>query len=130
MVVGFCWILLFLFVPETFWERTPHAHHSRHGSKRSSVSGFSIFRRRVSTLPSKDIPSQLDGSQSPATTEESTPRKLSKHVGFAASTTDDHAVEPSTAELSTAPISTPPHETSQATESNEKGKKYQPNFKV
>ena len=36
MVVGFCFILIFLFVPETFWDRTPkprtehHQHHFLH----------------------------------------------------------------------------------------------------
>ncbi|KAB8356526.1 hypothetical protein FH972_024109 [Carpinus fangiana] len=34
IVVGFCGLLLFFFVPETFWDRTPRAHRSgsRHGS--------------------------------------------------------------------------------------------------
>lgn len=26
MVVGLCFVLMFLFVPETFWDRTPHPH--------------------------------------------------------------------------------------------------------
>ena len=29
MVVGFCFVLVFLFVPETFWDRTPRRHKSR-----------------------------------------------------------------------------------------------------
>lgn len=29
MVVGFCFVLMFLFVPETFWDRTPRRHKSR-----------------------------------------------------------------------------------------------------
>ena len=29
MVVGFCFVLMFLFVPETFWDRTPRPHKSR-----------------------------------------------------------------------------------------------------
>lgn len=40
MVVGFCGILLFFFVPESFWDRTPHAK-SRKISHRSK--GPSIF---------------------------------------------------------------------------------------
>ena len=27
LVVGLCFALVFFFVPETFWDRTPHAHH-------------------------------------------------------------------------------------------------------
>lgn len=37
MVGGFCWILLFLFVPETFWDRTPRPK-SRNTSKSVSKS--------------------------------------------------------------------------------------------
>ncbi|KAH9832419.1 Major facilitator superfamily sugar transporter [Teratosphaeria destructans] len=36
IVVGFCWFLLFFFVPETFWDRTPRPHHRHAGSRRSS----------------------------------------------------------------------------------------------
>ncbi|KAF2773952.1 MFS general substrate transporter [Teratosphaeria nubilosa] len=39
IVVGFCWFLLFFFVPETFWDRTPRPHH-RHGGSRRSSHGF------------------------------------------------------------------------------------------
>ena len=39
MVVGFCWMLLFLFVPETFWDRTPRPK-SRHTSKNNSTLSF------------------------------------------------------------------------------------------
>lgn len=39
IVVGFCFILIFLFVPETFWDRTPKArttehHHHHHFARR------------------------------------------------------------------------------------------------
>jgi len=129
MIVGLCWILLFLFVPETFWERHPRPH-SRQGSKRSSVSGFTIFRRRVSNLPSKDVSSQVDGSQSPAMIEKSTPAKMEKHVGFAASQTSDHAVESSTGEQSTGGTSTALHETSPAADSEGAGMLSQTTFKL
>ncbi len=51
MVVGFCGVLLFLFVPESFWDRTPtKAHHSsdaHHPSKTHHSSkthpGHSLF---------------------------------------------------------------------------------------
>ena len=29
MIVGFCFVLMFLFVPETFWDRTPRAHSKK-----------------------------------------------------------------------------------------------------
>jgi len=125
MVAGLCWILLFLFVPETFWERTPHPHH-RQVSRKSSASGFSIFRRRVSTLPSNDVPSQVDGGPGPAVTEDLTPRKMSRHVGFAASPSSDRVAEPSTAAQPTDSTSTT-HEAAPAINSYEPGMKSQTN---
>ncbi|KAK3064175.1 hypothetical protein LTS18_009544, partial [Coniosporium uncinatum] len=39
IIVGFCFVLLFLFVPETFWDRTPRPRHmlKRSGSRSGSV---------------------------------------------------------------------------------------------
>lgn len=124
MIAGLCWCLLFLFVPETFWERAPHPS-SRQGSKRSSVSGFSIFRKRVSTLPSKDVSSQVDGNQSPAPTEDvSTPKKLTRHVGFAASPSNDRLAEPSTAEQTANSTSNVAGDASPTTGNNETGETF------
>lgn len=38
IVVGFCFFLIFFFVPETFWDRTPHPHkkHKSHKAKKSA----------------------------------------------------------------------------------------------
>ena len=38
MVVGFCFVLMFLFVPETFWDRTPRPHSK---SRRTGLKHFS-----------------------------------------------------------------------------------------
>jgi hypothetical protein len=46
MIVGFCWVLLFLFVPETFWDRSPRPK-SRGSSKNNSR--LSLFRQRVAS---------------------------------------------------------------------------------
>ncbi len=43
MGVGACWFLLFFFVPETFWDRTPRPK-SRAGSRISSV--VNLYRRK------------------------------------------------------------------------------------
>ncbi|KAK3081381.1 hypothetical protein LTS18_007252, partial [Coniosporium uncinatum] len=42
IIVGFCFILLFLFVPETFWDRTPRP---RHMLKKSSSRSGSVINR-------------------------------------------------------------------------------------
>ena len=61
MVVGFCGTLLFLFVPESFWDRTPIPRvrkQSRNGSR------FSIFSRRNSHAVPKDVSPNLgDGNE-------------------------------------------------------------------
>jgi MFS family permease len=43
IVVGFCSLLLFLFVPETFWDRAPVPHKR----KTRSMSNLNIFRSRA-----------------------------------------------------------------------------------
>ena len=56
MVVGFCWVLLFLFVPETFWDRTPRPK-SRHASKNNSR--LSLFRQKMTSHVSNHLHPQL-----------------------------------------------------------------------
>ena len=46
MIGGFCWILLFLFVPETFWDRTPRPRN-RNSSKNNSR--IFVFRQRLAS---------------------------------------------------------------------------------
>jgi hypothetical protein len=48
MVVGFCTVLLFFFVPESFWDRTPHAKHRK--------STISINVSKQSILLNRDSP--------------------------------------------------------------------------
>ncbi|KAM0560986.1 hypothetical protein ACHAPJ_003486 [Fusarium lateritium] len=98
MIIGLGTVLLFLFVPETFWDRTPHPR-PRHPSKRPS------FLRRLSSHhraqqtgteglldgehgegPAEIVPVP-DGQQSPTSGH----RSRNLHVGFAQS--DAAAVE-------------------------------------
>ena len=107
MVGGFCWVLLFLFVPETFWDRTPRPK-SRHPT--NNHSRLSVFRERLMShvshvshhghpLPKSPPAHQVDGSveapmeETPTTDSaaESALRRPSQvhraarslHVGFA-----------------------------------------------
>ncbi|GKT45945.1 putative MFS-type transporter [Colletotrichum spaethianum] len=79
MVVAFCGVLLFFFVPETFWDRTP-VPKSRKPSRRPS------FGRRQSSR--RDIPQGsadvITASASPALQSPHTPsHHKDLHVGFA-----------------------------------------------
>ncbi|KAF4984285.1 hypothetical protein FZEAL_497 [Fusarium zealandicum] len=105
MIVALSAILLFLFVPETFWDRTPHA---RHPSKRPSFLRRLSSRHKVpgtdSHLPTTDGVSDgpvfpasvleknddahVDGQQSP--TSEAGHRNRNLHVGFAESGAANH----------------------------------------
>jgi hypothetical protein len=107
MVVGFCGLLLFLFVPESFWDRTP-VPKSRKQPKNGSR--FSLFsHRRESHTQHKGVTAaQADGNieqpdlEKTTTTrsvDESLPRPAlahrrtpsrALHVGFAP---DDEAEE-------------------------------------
>ncbi|KAH6671849.1 major facilitator superfamily domain-containing protein [Halenospora varia] len=55
MVVGFCGILLFLFVPESFWDRTPRAK-IRKGTRNTSK--LSLFSSKKSVPPNSSRASQ------------------------------------------------------------------------
>ncbi len=96
IVVGFCWILLFLFVPETFWDRTPRPKHRRGSHDRPSLFGL----RKLSHIHSHPLARAGDASNNDAdlrplpTTAAATtsviksdgiPRQSrTLHVGFAA----------------------------------------------
>jgi len=43
IIVGFCFVLLFLFVPETFWDRTPRPRHMLKRSNSRSGSVINMF---------------------------------------------------------------------------------------
>jgi hypothetical protein len=61
-VVGFCGILLFLFVPETFWDRTP-IPKSRRSTKNHSRPSLFDLRKRSSYAPhNAAIADKVDGS--------------------------------------------------------------------
>ncbi|KAI8938504.1 hypothetical protein NX059_004393 [Plenodomus lindquistii] len=70
IIVGFCFFLIFFFVPETFWDRTPHPHkkHKHHKAKKS-----------VEHLHAHPIePANV------ADASEDAPKRTKAHVGFAA----------------------------------------------
>lgn len=85
MVGGFCWFLLFFFVPETFWDRTP-VPKSRKSSTVSHSHIPALFRRKSSTAA---LAKQVDGPSLEKTTASSTSadtppqRNSGLHVGFA-----------------------------------------------
>ena len=92
LVVGFCFCLLFFFVPETFWDRTPRSHKysKTHGPRMNLSRIFSHGSHH-----SKDAATRLDGAvdgrhtTSPiALSQTSSPlterrRKRDVRVGFA-----------------------------------------------
>ncbi|MCJ1285411.1 hypothetical protein MMC26_004751 [Xylographa opegraphella] len=53
MIVTFCFALIFFFVPETFWDRTPrpHAHSKSRKSTLGSISAFFGSVNHTKTLP-------------------------------------------------------------------------------
>ncbi|KAI0391713.1 MFS general substrate transporter [Xylariaceae sp. FL0594] len=95
IVVGFCGILLFFFVPETFWDRTPIPRQSRRVKKRPS-----FFSRRSSARGTVPQVSQApDGTTAHTATDNAGPTEEkhegersahNRHVGFAPGV-EDHA---------------------------------------
>ncbi|KAK7743810.1 hypothetical protein SLS53_003829 [Cytospora paraplurivora] len=66
IVVGFCGLLLFVFVPETFWDRTPHArprNHSRPNFFRRISSKYVSSRQALPHDADADAEAPLDSSE-------------------------------------------------------------------
>ena len=72
IVVGFCSLLLFLFVPETFWDRAPVPHKR----KTRSMSNLNIFRSRA---PAEKPVGAIDDDVDAELTEK--PAKKHAHFG-------------------------------------------------
>ena len=92
MLVGFCAALLFLFVPETFWDRVPHAR--KKSKKSNDRPGF--FRRLSSKHNVPQVPPPAARVDAPAdeVTEKPPPVAVPSHrqkkvqVGFAPDSSD------------------------------------------
>ncbi|KAK4211818.1 MFS general substrate transporter [Rhypophila decipiens] len=88
MIVGFCGLLLFLFVPETFWDRMPHAR-KKSSTRPGMFRRFSSKHQVPQETPGTTVPAEAHLAQpAPAVTppaasvHESTPRRPAR-VGFA-----------------------------------------------
>ncbi|KAI6775446.1 hypothetical protein HG530_002204 [Fusarium avenaceum] len=115
MIIALGGVLLFLFVPETFWDRTPHPK-PRHPSKRPSFLRRLSSRHRVHQTGAEElfegeqgehlvqaVPTQ-DGRQSPASLH----RGRDLHVGFAGpDTATEEPVAPEAVHPSNRNTSTP-----------------------
>ncbi|KAI0118201.1 major facilitator superfamily domain-containing protein [Nemania sp. FL0031] len=100
VIVGFCGILLFFFVPETFWDRNPIPKSSRKVVKRPS-----FFRRKsskpavprvsqgadVATVPTEQATHENTETK-PTEEKHEGSRKHQRHIGFAPSV-EDHVTE-------------------------------------
>ncbi|KAB8290406.1 hypothetical protein EYC80_010839 [Monilinia laxa] len=93
MIGGFCWILLFFFVPETFWDRTPRPKRARARSRSRKGSNISQIIHQLGSFrrPSfqVDVSHQLDGTEgdlqptrSPAIQIRPAEPTRSLHIGF------------------------------------------------
>lgn len=90
MVGGFCLVLLFLFVPETFWDRTPRPKHRDPTSKKRSM--MSLFSHKSQR---SDLANHMDGNADDAGKQSASSRPTrSLHVGFApGDTSTDDSIE-------------------------------------
>ena len=96
IVVGFCFVLMFLFVPETFWDRTPRPHTK---SRKTPFASISAIFHHPSHEKSGVAPLGEDGASDMRklaignsaggrhpTIAERRQQKTTHHVGFADST--------------------------------------------
>lgn len=84
MVVAFCGVLLFLFVPETFWDRKPIPKAARKGSHRPSFFRRYSSKHGVTPRPSMSAARQPDEeSYVPAPITDDRQGERAHRVGFA-----------------------------------------------
>ncbi|KAI4092457.1 MAG: hypothetical protein L6R37_007572 [Teloschistes peruensis] len=116
IVVGFCFFLMFFFVPETFWDRTPQPQHKSHKPKSTlkSISGFfhhphhdrknksSTVGHGVADTPQVMVTEPTASIQATNTTIAKRRRQRgTHHVGFAdAITIEDEETETATPDRS------------------------------
>ncbi|OTB07296.1 hypothetical protein M426DRAFT_248608 [Hypoxylon sp. CI-4A] len=105
MVVGFCGTLLFFFVPETFWDRTPIPRSRRHPKRPSLFSRRSSARQipkarlhENATTSGEKSTTNPDEEKTTETHHEPTspmshPRHKNVHVGFASAPDEDTATD-------------------------------------
>ncbi|KAI9875063.1 MAG: hypothetical protein M1830_008973 [Pleopsidium flavum] len=112
IVVGFCFILLFLFVPETFWDRTPRPK-SRTPTPASSRTLSSVFthalRPKTGPAPFGDgagdmrkfalANSAAAAGAGPGTIAERRQQKNGHHVGFAPDPQIEQSANPAIADV-------------------------------
>lgn len=93
MVVGFCFVLMFLFVPETFWDRTPRPHSKKKKTGMGNLSKIFSYdqNEEKGTLPtggdgSMDMRKLAIGNSvgrsGHATIAERRQQRHAQHVGF------------------------------------------------
>ncbi|PQE24297.1 major facilitator superfamily transporter protein [Rutstroemia sp. NJR-2017a BVV2] len=91
MVAGFCLVLLYFFVPETFWDRTPRPKTPRPGNSRKGSAFSAMFHHFRHSSSKVDVANQLDGIEAkdgpadqrqPQTRPTSAAPTRSLHVGF------------------------------------------------
>ena len=113
IVVGFCFFLVFFFVPETFWDRTPRPHvkSKKHGHSLTNLFHPVSHEKKHATNPGEDgslhirklviddsLPSEKNGRTTIAQRRQ---QKNTPHVGF---------VEPATSGDAEAPEAEPQQE--------------------
>ncbi|CAI6335760.1 unnamed protein product [Periconia digitata] len=82
MVVGLCFFLIFFFVPETFWDRSPHARGKNAKRTRSRSRSRSRHASQLRLPSSCNIP-LTKPEDGPDSDPSGKPCARSQHVGFA-----------------------------------------------
>lgn len=103
IIVSFGAILLFLFVPETFWDRTPRpSRHNKNHRPRlmSNISLASIFHRGHAdththeAAPELEKGEKLDVHNTESPTKTKGEKRLSRHAHFNEPASDDDEIAP------------------------------------
>ncbi|KAG8534109.1 uncharacterized protein KY384_000953 [Bacidia gigantensis] len=81
IVVGLCWFLMFLFVPETFWDRTPRPHAKRRQGLASLSTFFHHPQDRKNAAPTGLGKTPHDAVQTSSGLADQSKHK-GHHVGF------------------------------------------------
>ncbi|KAK4495132.1 hypothetical protein PRZ48_013459 [Zasmidium cellare] len=96
IIIGFATVLLFFFVPETFWDRSPRPHRPRTNRQHSAISVHNVWKslsRSHPASPALERKGRRTASADEGISPVLEPTKVQRHAHFQTDSPDEKAAE-------------------------------------